>query len=340
MKAELAKIPGTKNIRDNWGLRTKKLLVNINQPRAQRAGLSSQDVALSLQTVLTGYETTQYREDDKVIPVTLRSVASERNDIGKLESHNVFSQATGDSVPLMQVADIEIVWQPAVIYRRNRLQTVTVQADVEQGTSPVEVSFAIDDWLRRASEGWPLGYRYELGGDYENSEKANASIAAKVPIAAFLIVMLLVAQFNSIRKPAIILMTIPLGLIGVTVGLLLLDSYFGFMTLLGIISLAGIVINNAIVLIDRIQIEIEENGLEPARAVIEAAQRRLRPILLTTVTTVGGLIPLYLGGGPMWEPMTIAIMFGLIFSTALTLGFVPLMYSLLYGISHKGFTYS
>ena len=340
VKAELAKIPGTKNIRDNWGLRTKKLLVNINQPRAQRARLSSQDVALSLQTVLTGYETTQYREDDKVIPVTLRSVASERNDIGKLESHNVFSQATGDSVPLMQVADIEIVWQPAVIYRRNRLKTVTVQADVEQGTSPVEVSFAIDDWLRRASEGWPLGYRYELGGDYENSEKANASIAAKVPIAAFIIVMLLVAQFNSIRKPAIILMTIPLGLIGVTVGLLLLDSYFGFMTLLGIISLAGIVINNAIVLIDRIQIEIEENGLEPARAVIEAAQRRLRPILLTTVTTVGGLIPLYLGGGPMWEPMTIAIMFGLIFSTALTLGFVPLMYSLLYGISHKGFTYS
>ena len=152
--------------------------------------------------------------------------------------------------------------------------------------------------------------------------------------------MLLVAQFNSIRKPAIILMTIPLGLIGVTVGLLLLDSYFGFMTLLGIISLAGIVINNAIVLIDRIQIEIEENGLEPARAVVEAAQRRLRPILLTTVTTVGGLIPLYLGGGPMWEPMTIAIMFGLIFSTALTLGFVPLLYSMLYGVSHKEFKYS
>ena len=138
VKAELAKIPGMKNIRDNWGLRTKKLLVNIDQPRAQRAGLSSQDVALSLQTVLTGYETTQYREDDKVIPVTLRSVAAERTDIGKLESHNIFSQATGSSVPLMQVADIEIVWQPAVIYRRKRLKTVTVQADVERGASPVE----------------------------------------------------------------------------------------------------------------------------------------------------------------------------------------------------------
>ncbi len=339
VKAELATIPGVKNIRDNWGLRSKKLIVNINQPRAQRAGLSSQDVALSLQTVLTGYETTQYREDDKVIPVTLRSVAAERTDIGKLESHNIFSQSTGSSVPLMQVADIEVAWQTAVVYRRDRLKTVTVRTDVEQGTSPVEVSFAIDDWLRRESAGWPLGYRYELGGDYENSQKANESIAAKMPIAAFIIVMLLVAQFNSIRRPVIILMTIPLGLIGVTVGLLLLRSYFGFMTLLGIISLAGIVINNAIVLIDRIKIEIEENGLEPARAVVEAAQRRLRPILLTTATTVGGLLPLYLGGGPMWEPMAIAIMFGLVFSTALTLGFVPLMYSVLFRVSHKGFSY-
>ena len=294
---------------------------------------------MSLQTVLTGYETTQYREDDKVIPVTLRSVAAERTDIGKLESHNIFSQATGSSVPLMQVADIEVVWQPAVIYRRDRLKTVTVQADVEQGTSPVEVSFAIDDWLQRESADWPLGYRYELGGDYENSQKANESIAAKMPIAAFIIVMLLVAQFNSIRRPIIILTTIPLALIGVTVGLLLLRSYFGFMTLLGIISLAGIVINNAIVLIDRIKIEIEENGLERARAVVEAAQRRLRPILLTTATTVGGLLPLYLGGGPMWEPMAITIMFGLVFSTMLTLGFVPLMYSVLFRVSHKTFTY-
>jgi multidrug efflux pump subunit AcrB len=136
----------------------------------------------------------------------------------------------------------------------------------------------------------------------------------------------------------IILATIPLALIGVTVGLLVLRSYFGFMTLLGIISWAGIVINNAIVLIDRIKIEIEENGLEPPRAVIEAAERRIRPILLTTATTVGGLIPLYLGGGPMYEPMAIAIMFGLVFSTVLTVGVVPLLYSILFRVSFKDFT--
>ncbi len=144
VKAELAAIPGVRNIRDNWGLRTKKLIVNVNQPRAQRAGLSSEDVALSLQAALSGYETTQYREDDKIIPVTLRSVAAERTDLGKLESHNIFSQSTGTSVPLTQVADLEIVWQPAVVYRRDRLKTVTVKADVDPGASPVEVSFAID----------------------------------------------------------------------------------------------------------------------------------------------------------------------------------------------------
>ncbi len=232
-----------------------------------------------------------------------------------------------------------MVWQPAVIYRRNRLKTVTVRADVELGVSPVEISNTMDEWLKTESANWPIGYRYELGGDVENSDKANRSIAAKIPIAGFVIVILLVGQFNSIRRSFIIMMTIPLGMIGVTVGLLVGKSYFGFMTLLGIISLAGIVINNAIVLIDRIKIEIEENGLEPRLAMVEAAQRRLRPILLTTATTIGGLLPLYFGGGPMWEPMTLAIMFGLLFSTILTLGFVPLLYSILFGVKFKGFSY-
>jgi multidrug efflux pump subunit AcrB len=130
-----------------------------------------------------------------------------------------------------------------------------------------------------------------------------------------------------------------MGIIGVVVGLLAAGSYFGFMTLLGIISLSGIVINNAIVLLDRIRIEIEEHGLEPRRAILESAQRRLRPILLTTATTAGGLLPLWLGGGPMWEPMAISIIFGLIFATFLTLGMVPVLYSLLFRVNFKGFQY-
>jgi multidrug efflux pump subunit AcrB len=135
------------------------------------------------------------------------------------------------------------------------------------------------------------------------------------------------------------MLTIPLGMIGVVIGLLVCQSYFGFMTLLGVVSLSGIVINNAIVLLDRINIEIKENNRTPAQAIIESAQRRLRPILLTTATTVAGLVPLWLGGGPMWEPMAIAIIFGLLFATILTLGIVPILYSIFFRVSFKNFQY-
>jgi len=152
-------------------------------------------------------------------------------------------------------------------------------------------------------------------------------------------VLLLVWQFNSIRKPAIILLTIPLSVIGVTFGLLVTGQPFGFMALLGLIALAGIVINNAIVLIDRIEIEMTENGHPPDRAIVESAQRRFRPILLTTATTAGGLIPLWLGGGPLFEAMAVSILFGLLFATVLTLGFVPALYALLFRVNFADFTY-
>jgi multidrug efflux pump subunit AcrB len=214
---------------------------------------------------------------------------------------------------------------------------VTVESDVEPGYTANQIVQEVRPWLEEESRGWPLGYSWGIGGEEEEAAKANASIMEQLPVAGLIIVLLLVGQFNSIRRSLIILITIPLGLIGVVIGLLVMRSYFGFMTFLGVISLAGIVINNAIVLLDRIKIEIEENGLPPQRAVVESAQRRLRPILLTTVTTLGGLLPLYLGGGPMYQPMAVAIMFGLIFATALTLGVVPVLYSLFFKVSFKDF---
>lgn len=339
VKAKIRSIPGTKLIDDDWGARSKKIIVDINQPRALRAGVTSQDIAISLQTFLTGLETTEYREDDKLIPVILRSVGAQRQDIGKLESINVYSQATGRSVPLRQVADLDIVWQPAKIMRRDRLQTVTVEAGLIPGLTATEVNSQLEPWLEEQEKNWGFGYFWELGGEAEKSGKSQKSIGAKLPVAGLLIVLLLVGQFNSVRRPLIILLTIPLGIIGVVAGLLIARSYFGFMTLLGVIALSGIVINNAIVLLDRIQIEIEENGLEPARAVIESAQKRLRPIILTTVTTVGGLLPLWFGGGPMWEPMAISIIFGLVFATVLTLGVVPVLYTLFFRVNFKEFRY-
>ncbi|MCA9402547.1 MAG: efflux RND transporter permease subunit [Candidatus Omnitrophica bacterium] len=332
IKARMARTPGIKNIKDDWGMQTKKLLVKVDQPRALRAGLTSRDIAVSLQTILSGIQTTEYREGDQAIPVTLRSSAADRQDIGKLEGHQIYVQSSGRNVPLNQVADIEIVWQPAKILRRDRLKTVAVQADAAAGANSQELARELNAWLREESRAWPLGYKYELGGEVESSGKANKSIGAKLPIAALIIILLLVGQFNSIRRPLIIMITIPLGLIGVVVGLLVARSYFGFMTLLGVISLAGIVINNAIVLLDRIRIEIDDNGMSPQEAIVSSAQKRLRPILLTTATTVGGLIPLWLGGGPMWEPMAISIIFGLIFATVLTLGVVPVLYALFFRV--------
>ena len=339
VKAKLREIPGTKLIDDDWGARAKKIVVDVNEARARRAGVTNQDIAISLQTFLSGFDTTEYRENDKLIPITLRSLEAERQDIGKLETLNVYVQATGQSAPLTQVADLHVAWEPAVIKRRNRLKTITVEAGLEPGYTAAEINAALAPWLRQQQQRWPLGYGWSFGGEAETSGKANASISAKLPIAGLIIILLLVGQFNSIRRPAIILLIIPLGLIGVVIGLLITKLYLGFMTFLGIISLAGIVINNAIVLLDRIRIEIEDNGLEPARAIIESAQQRLRPILLTTCTTIGGLIPLWLGGGPMWEPMAVAIIFGLLFATALTLGVVPALYAIFFRVSFRGFRY-
>lgn len=332
LKLEMAKINGLKSITDNWGLPIKKLVVDINQTNARRAGVSSKDIAVSLQSGMSGIELSQYREGDDAIPIILRSTAADRQDIGKLEALAVYAQATGSSVPLSQVAEIRPVWEPANILRRDRMKTVTVGAQIDDSITASEAFTMLEPWLEQQSTSWPYGYRYEFGGEAESSGKANQSIADKLPIAVLIIIFLLVAQFNSIRKSIIILATIPLGLIGVVIGLLVAQSFFGFMTLLGIISLAGIVINNAIVLLERIKIELDEGLLSHFDAIVEACQKRARPILLTTATTVMGLIPLYLGGGEMWEPMAVSIIGGLLFSTLLTLGVIPVIYALLYNV--------
>ena len=334
----------TRNVGDNWGPRVKKLLIEVSEDRARREGITNEDVATSLQTFLSGYETTKYREDDKTIPVVLRSLAEGRRDIDRLATLSVFSQ-DGSTVPLAQVATAELEWEPSEILRRDLYPTITVDSDVVGGVTAFDVIDEMTPWLDEQKRLWGIGYRYEFGGEVEGSGKANASIGAKLPIAGMVILMLLVWQFNSLRKPTIVLATILFALVGVAIGLVVVDKlglpggYFGFMTLLGIVSLAGIVINNGIVLIDRIEIEKSENGLDPPLAVVQAAQQRFRPIMLTTATTIASLIPLYAGGEAMWQPLAIAIMFGLAFSTMLTLGFVPLMYSLFYRVGFKDFVY-
>ncbi|MFH1878790.1 MAG: efflux RND transporter permease subunit [Candidatus Omnitrophota bacterium] len=331
VKEILGEIPGTYNIKDDWGNKTKKIVIDVDQSRAKRVGLSSRDIADSLKMLMDEMPATQYREKDKNIPVALRSDEAGRNDIGKIEGMNVYSAGSTQSVPLSQLAREKLVWENSQIFRRNRWRTMTVKSQVKPGFVATQVLEKFIPRLEKVSRSWPAGYKYELGGEKEENEKAQQSIVDQLPVGAFIIVMLMIMQFNSMRRMSIIVITIPVAIIGVTAGLLATNMPFGFMALLGFISLAGIVINNAIVLIDRIELNIKE-GSTPQRAIITATLSRTRPIMLTSITTVGGLIPLAAGGGEFWAPMAITIMSGLSFSTLLTLGFVPLLYAVFFRI--------
>jgi len=332
VRKKISSMNGIGQVSNDWGQQIKLLNVNINQARALRSGVSSEDVAVSLQAGLTGLKLSEFREEEDSIPIYLRSNSADFEDIQRLNSLAIYSKSTGDSVPLLQVADVDVIWQASKILRRDRIKTVVLGAQINTSVTSADVFAKLTPWLEEQSNNWPVGYSYELGGDAESSAKGNQSISEKLPIAALIILFLLVSQFNSIRKPLIILATIPLGLIGVIWGLLIAKSFFGFMTLLGIISLAGIVINNAIVLLERIKIELENKQNSDFENIIIAAQKRLTPILLTTATTVLGLIPLYLGGGEMWEPLAVSIMAGLLFSTLLTLIVVPLLFAVLFKV--------
>ena len=332
VKARLSEVPGATNVADDWGLLSKKLVVRIDPIKSQMAGLTNQDIAVALEAELSGSRTGSYRDGEDVIPIIMREVRAGGITVEDLEGLSITSRSSGQSIPLTQVAEIETAWQAGKVKRRDLNITTTVTCDVRPGTTATEVFKGITPWLEAVQGSWPGGYSYELGGDAEGSTKAMSAVAEQLPWSGIIILLLLIWQFNSLKKPLIILLTIPLGLIGVIIGMLITGSYFGFMAFLGVISLAGIVINNAIVLLDRIRIEEEVLHKEPRVAIVDAACQRFRPILLTTATTSFGLMPLWLGGGIMWEPMAISILFGLIFSTVLTLVFVPVVYSRFYGV--------
>ena len=325
--------PGVLTVKNTWGPQTKKLIIDVDQERARRAGVSSDDVAYSLKTSLSGIEMTEYREDNTLIPVTLRTIEADREDIRKLDGMTVYAQSSGKTVPLKQVADARLQFEPGKIERRDRVRTLTLKAQLDETTTAAQVNQEFLPQLENLAQEWPKRYSYEVGGESESSGDANAAIAAKMPLALMTIVLLLVVQFNSLRRPVIVLTTIPLGLIGVTFGLLVAQSTFGFFTILGIISLAGIIINNAIVLLDRIAIEREKPGQSHQDAVVAACVQRLRPIMLTTGTTVLGMMPLWWGGTAMFRPMAVTIIFGLLFATLLTLFVVPVLYSALFRVS-------
>ena len=328
LRNAFAAIPGTLDVHHDWTNRTKKLQVLVDQKRARRSGVTSQEVALSLNAFVDGEQITEYREDDKIIPVVLQSADDKRESVFNLVDINVYSTSRGSKVPLSQIADFRGVWELDRIVRRDQERTVAIEGKHE--------FFEAGELLARLLpeiEALNLGpnYRWEIGAELEKSAEARERLFGNMPLAALAIVVLLIWQFNSFRRPFIILLTIPLSLIGGIVGLLVMNAPFSFFAILGVFSLAGIIINNGIVLIDRIDSEIS-SGKESYTAVIDSCLARFRPILMTTITTILGLMPLILSKDPLFFPLASLVAFGLALGTVLTLGIVPVLYTLLFRV--------
>jgi multidrug efflux pump subunit AcrB len=339
-KQKLVTITGTKNVKDDWGPKTKKFVIKIDQNKAQLAGVSSADIATSLQTALDGFQTGEYREDDKSIPILMRTNDSQQQSLASIETLNIYAQNSGKSVPFLQVASIIPEWQYAKIKRLDIDRTIVVSSELNADGNASAIMKEVTPWIEEASKSWPKDYEYKFGGDAENTAENMGAVLGYLPLSGFIIILLLIIMFNSVRKTIMVAATIPLGIIGVVIGLLIFQEPFGFMPFLGVISLAGIVINNAIVLIDRIQIEESEIQRPIQDAIIAACLQRFRPILLATFTTVLGLIPLYLSGGEMWEGMAVSIMVGLLFGTIITLLFIPSLYSILFKVNYKEYKFN
>lgn len=332
IKQKLLEIPGVLAIKDDWGARTKKIAIDINQERARASGVTSADVANSLRQSLSGFSASDFREGEDRIPITLIAEGLERKDLRRVNDLTINSQS-GASVTLAQVADTRVQWSASNILRRDRIRTVTVSATLFHGYTATDINQTFSPWLKDFEGELPSGYAIDIGGESESSDDANQSIVDKLPLAIICIVLLLVGQFNSLRKGTIILLTIPMGVIGMAWGLWIAQTTFGFFTILGVLSLAGIIINNAIVLIDSID-SFQDQGANPWNAIVAASESRLRPILLTTATTCGGMIPLWLGGG-MFETMAVTIFFGLLFGSVITLVVVPALYAIFFRVSSQ-----
>ncbi len=321
--------PGILIAKQNWENKILKLNVEVDQARARQVGVTSEDVANALNTYFSGSSVTDYREGDAVIPVIIRSDDVERGTLTGLQDLSVYSSSTGNWVLLEQITDIRGQWETARIKRRDQERTITVTAKHAYLSAAELYENMIPQLNSLEISG---GHRWEIGGEVESQAEANEKLFANLPICLAAVVFLLVWQFNSIRRPMIILLTIPLILVGATIGMLAMQALFGFMVILGFFSLAGIIINNGIVLIDRIDQE-RESGKAPYDALIAACIARLQPILITSFTTVLGLFPLIISQDPLFYAMASAMAFGLAVGTILTLGVVPTLYAIFFRIS-------
>ncbi|MCG8524220.1 MAG: efflux RND transporter permease subunit [Pseudomonadales bacterium] len=312
-------VEGTVDVRHDLDIGVPSIAINVDDATAARYGLTRADVAQSLYGQSYGAVAERYRQEDDPIPIVLRSREGTSLSLSRLLSVNTYNDQ-GDAIPLSAVATVETTWEPAAVYLRNGVRVNTVSANLEEDYS---FSQALDGLYAGLDQNpLPAGTRLDMGGDAEGSDRANSALLTAAPIGMLLLLFFLLLQFNSFRRVGIILLTVPLATVGIFPGLVLSGSPFGFQSLLGVIALVGIVVNNAIVLLDVMDRELER-GRAIADAVRTAVERRTRPILLTTATTVAGLLPLAFSSSTLWPPMAWAIISGLLASTVLTLLVIP-----------------
>ncbi len=332
---------GAKGVRDDWREREMVIRPNLLEQQARRNGITRVDVAQSLETGFQGRVVGFYREpggvgaglfpqETRLLPIIARPPLNERNDVQAIHSMQIWSPAAGKMIPLDQVASgAEIDWEDAVVRRRNRVPTITVHADPRHGL-PSQLFNRVRANIEQLE--LPPGYSLEWGGEYEDSQDARSALAKPLPMALALMVFIVVCLFNSIRTTMVIWFTVPLCIIGVTAGLLLTGQPFGFMALLGVLSLGGEQIKNSIVVLDRVTNEISR-GKAPYQAILDGSVAKLRPVLMVAITTVLGMIPLLQDA--FFASMAVALMFGLLFACVLTMIVVPVLYAIFFRIDEN-----
>jgi multidrug efflux pump len=308
----------------DWSEQVKSIRLEVDQDRARALGLTPQDVAQTLQTLLSGFTVTQYREGIEHIDVVARAATSERLELNRLPALTITSR-NGVAVPLSQIARLNYEYEEPILWRRNRDMVLTVRGDIIDRVQAPDVSKAVEPKLQSIKDALPYGYRIETGGSIEESVKANSALVAVFPVMAVVMLAILMIQLQSFSRLALVFATAPLGLIGATGALLISNRPFGFVALLGLIALAGMIMRNTVILVDQIDRDIAD-GHGRHRAIIGATVRRARPVVLTALAAILGMIPL--AGSIFWGPMAITIMGGLFVATVLTLLVVPALYSL------------
>ena len=338
VKAIMRASSNTRGVNDNWNESVKVLRLEVDQTKARALGVTSQSIAQASKTILSGTTVGQYREGDKLIDIVLRQPLDERNAITDI-GNAYLPTASGKSIPLTQIAKPTFGWEPGVMWRDGRDYSITVQGDIVEGLQGATVTAELLPALRKLEASWKdrglTAYRIEVAGAVEESSKGSSSIAAGIPIMLFVTFTLLMLQLHSFSRAMLVFLTGPLGIAGVAGALLLSGKPFGFVALLGVIALMGMIQRNSVILIDQIE-QDRAAGIPAWDAIVESAVRRLRPIVLTAAAAVLAMVPL--SRSVFWGPMAVSIMGGLIVATVLTLLALPAMYAAWFRVKRESTT--